>query len=74
MVPAFYYPGYPDIMFVLDRPFIGWHLPNMPAFGLGVFVMQYANAAKAELYLVLRRNVLESGICGSEDLMVRMEE
>ena len=33
-----------------------------------LFVMPYENATKAELYLTLRQNALEKGICSSEEL------
>jgi F0F1-type ATP synthase membrane subunit c/vacuolar-type H+-ATPase subunit K len=58
-------------MFVLDLSFIGWYLLGMLAFGLGIlFVLPYENATNAELYLVLRKNALESNLCSLEDLLL----
>ncbi|TDF94498.1 DUF975 family protein [Paenibacillus piri] len=56
-------------MFVLDLSFLGWYLLGFIAFFVGVlFVMPYDNATKAELYLALRRNALDQGICSYEEL------
>jgi uncharacterized membrane protein len=67
--------GHKFDMFVLDLSFIGWYLLGTLAFGIGVlFVMPYANATQAELYLVLRRNALEKGMCRPEDLMLQSAE
>ncbi len=47
-------------MFVLDLSFIGWYLLGALLFGIGViFVTPYANATKAELYMVLRQGPME---------------
>jgi uncharacterized membrane protein len=55
-------------MFVLDLSFIGWYLLGTIALFVGVlFVMPYENATKAELYLVLRQNVLDQGDCSYEE-------
>lgn len=58
-------------MFVLDLSFIGWYLLGMLAFFIGViFVMPYVNATKAELYLALRQNALDNGVCSYEELLL----
>jgi len=56
-------------MWVLDLSFIGWYLLGTLLFLVGVlFVMPYENATKAELYLVLRQQALEKGVCSYEEL------
>lgn len=56
-------------MWVLDISFIGWYLLGTVLLLVGVlFVMPYENATKAELYLVLRQNALERGLCSYEEL------
>ncbi|KIL39452.1 hypothetical protein SD70_19985 [Gordoniibacillus kamchatkensis] len=56
-------------MFVLDLSFLGWYLLGLLALGVGVlFVLPYVNATQAELYLVLRRQALEQGLCTHEEL------
>ncbi|MCR8634725.1 DUF975 family protein [Paenibacillus radicis (ex Xue et al. 2023)] len=56
-------------MFVLDLSFIGWYLLGVLALFVGVlFVMPYENATKAELYLALRQNALDEGICSYDEL------
>ncbi|TYQ16326.1 UNVERIFIED_CONTAM: putative integral membrane protein [Acetivibrio alkalicellulosi] len=56
-------------MFILDLSFIGWYLLGILALCVGVlFVNPYYNATQAELYLVLRRNALENGLCTYEEL------
>lgn len=63
--------GHKFDMFVLDLSFIGWYLLGSLAFGIGVlFVMPYDNATNAELYLVLRKEALESNLCSYEDLLL----
>ncbi len=63
--------GHKFDMFVLDLSFIGWYLLGALALGIGViFVMPYENATNAELYLVLRKNALESNMCSREDLLL----
>jgi uncharacterized membrane protein len=63
--------GHKFDMFVLDLSFIGWYLLGTIALGIGVlFVMPYENATHAELYLVLRKNALESNLCSYEDLLL----
>lgn len=57
-------------MWVLDLSFIGWYLLGTLLFFIGVlFVRPYEYATKAELYMVLRQNALEKGICSYEELM-----
>jgi uncharacterized membrane protein len=61
--------GHKFDMFVLDLSFIGWYLLSSLALGVGVlFVMPYENATNAELYLVLRKDALETNLCSYEDL------
>ncbi|PYG88526.1 uncharacterized protein DUF975 [Ruminiclostridium sufflavum DSM 19573] len=56
-------------MFVLDLSFILWYLLCMVTLGLGfLFLQPYLDATKAELYLVLRENSLNMGLCTSEEL------
>lgn len=56
-------------MFVLDLSFIGWYLLGILVFFIGgIFVAPYRNATEAELYLVLRSNAIESGICSLWEL------
>ena len=63
--------GHKFDMFVLDLSFIGWYLLGMLALFVGVlFVKPYENATKAELYLVLRRNALDRGMCSYQDLLL----
>lgn len=58
-------------MFVLDLSFLGWYLLGALALFIGVlFVKPYEYATKAELYLVLRKNALDSNMCSYEDLML----
>lgn len=58
-------------MFVLDLSFIGWYLLGMLALFIGIiFVMPYVNATKGELYLVLRQNALDKGLCSNEELLL----
>jgi hypothetical protein len=56
-------------IFVLDLSFIGWYLLGALAFGVGVlFVLPYVNATKAELYLVIRQEALDEGLCSRAEL------
>ncbi|MDD4803311.1 MAG: DUF975 family protein [Syntrophomonas sp.] len=60
-------------IFVLDLSFIGWYLLGALAFGVGVlFVFPYQNATEAELYLVLRQNAIQNGLCTSEELLMNI--
>ena len=63
--------GHKFDLFVLDLSFIGWYLLGLVAFVIGIlFVLPYANATEAELYLVLRKNALENHICSYEELLL----
>ncbi|TVY10878.1 DUF975 family protein [Paenibacillus cremeus] len=56
-------------MFVLDLSFIGWYLLGALALGIGIlFVLPYVYSTKAELYLVLRQQALQEGICSRAEL------
>lgn len=56
-------------IFVLDLSFIGWNLLGALLFGIGsFFVAPYISATEAELYLVLRENAINIGICSEEEL------
>lgn len=56
-------------IFVLDLSFIGWFLLGTIALFVGVlFVLPYYNATYAELYVVLRKNAIESGLTNHEEL------
>jgi uncharacterized membrane protein len=58
-------------MFVLDLSFIGWYILGMLAFFIGtLFVLPYHFATEAELYLVLRKNALDSGLCSYDELLM----
>lgn len=61
--------GHKFRIFVLDLSFIGWILLGVLALFIGVlFVMPYINATNAELYLVLRQNAIDKGLCSQEEL------
>lgn len=63
--------GHKFNIFVLDLSFIGWFLLGVLALFIGVFfVLPYVNATQAELYLVLRKNALERGLCNQDELLV----
>lgn len=63
--------GHKFNMWVLDLSFIGWYLLGVLACCVGVlFVMPYQDSTSAELYLVLRREALEKGICSYQELML----
>jgi len=56
-------------MFVLDLSFLGWYLLGFLACCVGmIFVAPYVHATGAELFLSLRRNAIDSGICGPGEL------
>ncbi|SKA92929.1 Uncharacterized membrane protein [Caloramator quimbayensis] len=62
-------------IFVLDLSFIGWYILGMLALIIGViFVMPYEDAANAELYLVLRKKALDSGLCTYEELNLSSQD
>jgi uncharacterized membrane protein len=63
--------GHKFEIWVLELSFIGWYILGMLLFYIGVFfVKPYENATKAELYLVLRQNVLDNGSCSPEELLM----
>lgn len=56
-------------IFVLGLSFLGWYLLGALAFGLGgLFVNPYKNATEAELYLVLKENAINKGLCTYNEL------
>lgn len=62
-------------IWVLELSFIGWYLLGMLAFFIGmVFVLPYENTTKAELYLILRQNVIDEGFCTEEELLINTSE
>ena len=66
--------GHKFNMFILDISFFGWYLLGMLALIIGVlFVLPYVNATDAELYLALRKNALEKGLCSNEDLLLDVD-
>jgi uncharacterized membrane protein len=61
--------GHKFNMFVLDLSFLGWYLLGALCLGVGVlFVNPYNDATHAELYLTLRQNAIESGMCSLSEL------
>ncbi len=57
-------------MWVLDLSFIGWYILGTLALGIGtLFVLPYENATKAELYIELRKEAIESGLISAYDLI-----
>ena len=61
--------GHKFNIFVLDLSFIGWYFLGALAFGIGtLFVMPYENATKAELYIELKKEAIESGLISAHDL------
>lgn len=62
-------------IFILDLSFIGWLLLGTLALFVGVlFVLPYINATNAELYLTLRKNALEKGLCTFQELLLEPTE
>jgi uncharacterized membrane protein len=60
-------------MFILDLSFIGWYILGLCACCIGViFVNPYYNATCAELYLDMRKNALEKGICTYDELNLEL--
>lgn len=56
-------------IFTLDFSFLGWYILGTFLFFIGViFVLPYDNATNAELYSVLRKNAIESGITNEQEL------
>lgn len=67
--------GHKMSMFILDLSFIGWYILGFFACCVGMlFVKPYENATKAELYLVLRKNALDNGMCSYDDLLLNNEQ
>ena len=63
--------GHKFHMFLLDLSFLGWLLLGVLALFIGVlFVMPYINASQAELYLMLRRNVIATGVSNNVELLL----
>lgn len=61
--------GHKMAIFIMDLSFIGWRILGVLACCIGtIFVQPYFHATEAELYLVLRQNAINSGICGSGEL------
>lgn len=61
--------GYKGQIFVLWLSFIGWAILATIPFGLGwPFLIPYIKSTFAELYIKLRENALEKGICTYEEL------
>jgi uncharacterized membrane protein len=61
--------GHKGRMWVLDLSFIGWFILGTLALLVGtLFVLPYFNATQAELYLTLRTQALERGLCTAEEL------
>jgi uncharacterized membrane protein len=59
-------------MFILDLSFLGWYLLGMLVCCIGViFVPPYDYATKAELYLILRKQSIESNITSYEELNIK---
>jgi uncharacterized membrane protein len=59
-------------IFVLDLSFIGWYILGALALGFGViFVQPYYDATNAQLYLRLRKKVLDSGIASDDELNIQ---
>lgn len=60
-------------IFVLDLSFIGWYLLGLLVCCVGtVFVPPYHFATKAELYVVLRQNAIDKGLCTADEVGQQM--
>ena len=58
-------------MFVLDLSFIGWYILGLLALVVGIiFVNPYVYATEAELYLIIRKKVIENGLTSYEELNI----
>jgi uncharacterized membrane protein len=65
--------GYKFRIFVLDLSFTDWILLGILALFVGVlFVLPYINATKAELYLKLREQALETSITTEDELRMSL--
>jgi hypothetical protein len=63
--------GHKGRMWILDLSFIGWYILGMLALLIGtLFVLPYVNATQAELYVTLRTQALERGLCTAEELRI----
>ncbi len=63
--------GHKFRIFVLQLSFMGWYLLGMLACLVGMmFVTPYQNATEAELYLVLRQQAIEKGLCDYQELNI----
>jgi uncharacterized membrane protein len=61
--------GHKFDIFILDLSFIGWYLLGLLCFFIGgIFVRPYEDATNAELYLTLRQNAIERGMCSLSEL------
>lgn len=61
--------GHKWAMWVLDLSFLGWYLLGFLACFVGViFVIPYQDTTEAELYIALRQEALDRGICSYEEL------
>lgn len=61
--------GHKFDMFVLYLSFLGWYLLGVLCFLIGgIFVRPYEDATFAELYLTLRQNAIEGGMCSLSEL------
>lgn len=61
--------GHKFHIFILALSFIGWYILGMLACIVGmVFVVPYQYATEAELYLVLRQQVIENGLADYKEL------
>ncbi|NLM83155.1 MAG: DUF975 family protein [Clostridiales bacterium] len=61
--------GYKTKIFLLGLSFAGWILLGIITFGVGLlFLEPYMHATFAELYIVLRANALQNGLCTPEEL------
>ncbi len=58
-------------MWVLDLSFILWYLLGIILLFIGtIFIMPYVHATKAQLYLVLRKNAIETGLISAHELSI----
>ncbi len=60
--------------FILEISFIGWYLLGVLACGIGVvFVMPYQRSTMAELYLVLREDMIDKGLVSHQELNIKKQ-
>ncbi|HHX60541.1 MAG TPA: DUF975 family protein [Epulopiscium sp.] len=61
--------GHKFRIYILQLSFIGWYLLGMLGCIVGIiFVVPYERATEAELYLVLRQEAIEKGLCDYQEL------